>query len=107
MPSCSAPNCNSNKPGTPHVLAHGFPKDPALRQKWVDAMGWLKWQPSATASLCTNHFEKSQYVPEHLNVNVKGKPKARPTLLDTAVPTIFTKKSMTFLDMLWLDVVQK
>ena len=91
MTKCCAPFCESNKPGTTYVLSHGFPKkDPELRKKWLKAVGWTHWEPSQTASLCTKHFEKSQYVPEHLNLNVKGKPKTRPSLLNTAVPTIFT-----------------
>ena len=91
MTKCCAPFCESNKPGTTYVLSHGFPKkDPELRKKWLKAVGWTHWEPSQTASLCTKHFDKSQYVPEHLNLNVKGKPKTRPSLMDTAVPTIFT-----------------
>ena len=98
MTKCSAINCDSNKStDSPKVDSYPFPKTPALRAKWVAATKWTTsngdWNPPSSATLCAKHFEESAFVPRDEDKTKRGLQRARRTLRDDAVPTVFEFKS--------------
>lgn len=42
------------------IYVFRFPKDPALRQKWTNALRRKDWKPTKYTKLCSDHFTESQ-----------------------------------------------
>ncbi|XP_026738561.1 THAP domain-containing protein 1-like [Trichoplusia ni] len=61
MPSCSVMTCknDSRKKNIPcgGISYHRFPKDPIIKEKWIEATGRQNWRPSKLSTICTEHFE--------------------------------------------------
>ena len=93
--TCVAAGCsNTNKDG---VSLHKFPQDRAqdrtLRKKWIDQVKRHrdKWEPTDYSVLCSQHFEKSCFMPSPALMLSLGVGKKKPFLKPDAVPTIFSK----------------
>ncbi|XP_067130144.1 gastrula zinc finger protein XlCGF57.1-like [Centruroides vittatus] len=81
MPStwCCVPHC-SNSGG------HKFPKNPALRKKWIHAVKRANWKPTSSSLVCKNHFTPDQYK----EINIFGNIPAKRQLKADAVPNVVT-----------------
>lgn len=65
---CTAINCyNSSSKG--YTMSR-YPKDPQLREKWLQALGRPQWTPYKEARVCDVHFSKSQWV--KLNIRLRA-----------------------------------
>ncbi|XP_049874047.1 THAP domain-containing protein 1-like [Pectinophora gossypiella] len=62
------------------ISFHRFPKDPNLRNKWIQNMKRDNWRPSPYSRLCSLHFDVSCYRAGYTSK----------TLHSDAVPTIFS-----------------
>ncbi|XP_067120778.1 uncharacterized protein [Centruroides vittatus] len=80
MPSmwCCVPHC-SNSGG------HKFPKNPALRKKWIHAVKRANWKPTSSSLVCKNHFTPDQYKEINIFENIPAKRQ----LKADAVPNVF------------------
>ena len=76
--SYGCPNRDEN-PGETGIGFHQFPKDRLMRQKWIQALRRLHYDPSSSAVICSEHFEKEDY-----RENTK-----RRVLKKDAVPSVF------------------
>ena len=63
MRNCSVPGCKvrGGLPGYEKVSFHDFPKNPEIRQKWLDNLNRIKkdgspWQPARYSKVCSLHF---------------------------------------------------
>ena len=56
---CCVPFC-------PNIGGHRFPKDEALRKKWIAAIRKRRyvqnWNPNGSNRLCRKHFKKSDFL---------------------------------------------
>ena len=89
--SCVAANC-SNTYGH-NVSLFKFPKDPALRQKWIKNVQRTRanWSgPSEHSVLCSQHFDSSCFEADSELAAQMGIQKRR-RLKPDAVPTLFEK----------------
>jgi hypothetical protein len=53
--------CNSNRSrgkNNPSVNSYAFPKDPSLREKWIEAIGQEGFTPTVTSCVCIKHFDR-------------------------------------------------
>ncbi|XP_067005162.1 THAP domain-containing protein 2-like [Anabrus simplex] len=66
-------------------MDHSFPKDEALREKWIKAIRRKNYNPSKYAKLCSKHFTKDCF-----EICPWGRLKR---LKEGAVPTIFDFES--------------
>ncbi|XP_065078973.1 zinc finger protein 568-like [Ochlerotatus camptorhynchus] len=86
---CSVPKCGSNyesrlRKGRNVISTFKFPEDPALRDRWVAAVGRPdKWLPKKTSCVCMNHFKPEDL--EKLAKPAKLKLDAVPSLFGTSV----------------------
>jgi len=56
MPSiCCVPQCENRGGG------HKFPRDKALRNRWIIAIKRDKWKPGKSHVVCYKHFSPSDY----------------------------------------------
>lgn len=89
--SCVAANCsNTYRDG---VSLFKFPKDPALRQKWIKNVQRTraKWSgPSEHSVLCSQHFDSSCFE-ESTELAAKMGIQTRRKLKPDAVPTLFAR----------------
>ena len=53
--TCCVPNCSSNSLRTPVVSFHKFPKEPSLKETWLNLLGISK-QPLKSHKVCSLHF---------------------------------------------------
>ena len=90
MPQCSAPGCRSGASKTPHIQSFRFPKSESQKKLWLKMMKVVDWEPKSTSVLCIKHFPPDQLVPAGENLNYRGKPKAKASLKEGALPTIFS-----------------
>ncbi|KAK7872254.1 hypothetical protein R5R35_012109 [Gryllus longicercus] len=94
---CCVPGCNSNydsflKTNKP-VTTFSFPKDEERRKKWLLAIRRKNWMPSASSSVCAEHFNiKTQ--PYKGSDGMQQLLLNGPRLTDDAGPTIF--KNLSF-----------
>ncbi|KAL0860929.1 hypothetical protein ABMA27_009461 [Loxostege sticticalis] len=65
MPGCAVITCRARstclsktKGG---VSFHRFPKDPNIREIWIDATGRGDWIPTKTSTICSRHFTIHDY----------------------------------------------
>lgn len=61
------------------ILYSRFPKDPELRETWVEATGRVNWKPAKTSTICSAHFDDKHFM-------IKNK--HRRSLCIDAVPTL-------------------
>ncbi len=110
---CCAPGCHSgyasnkeNEDGM-EISFFQFPKDEALRARWIQAIPWDKktWCPTDNSAVCSLHFAKQDFVTESQDKNVtrqststdkalkrkKLKPGVTPTIFPN-LPGYFTKE---------------
>lgn len=95
---CCVPKCNSNyasvlKSQESYVSVFLFPKNEICRQKWINAVHRKNWTPSKNSAVCSKHFRENDIV-RYENVvspegNIISVRKKFPTLIETAVPTVF------------------
>ncbi|XP_013174455.1 PREDICTED: THAP domain-containing protein 1-like [Papilio xuthus] len=82
MSSCAILWCGKNSrfscTKTDEVTFHRFPKDKAIKKKWIEATKRDNWRPSNFSVICSRHFTEDCY---H-----SIKPRRR--LLDNAIPTL-------------------
>lgn len=57
MPLCSVPGCNISG-------VHLFPKNPALKKRWENAIRRKNFVATVNSRLCRNHFKDTDYVGE-------------------------------------------
>ena len=87
---CAAGNC-SNTCDNGIISLHKWPKDKNIARQWTRAVRTTRdFTPSSSHLLCSAHFEESCFeaqtiLSRQLGLNLK------PTLLPSAVPTIFLK----------------
>lgn len=95
MVHCVAFGCNQkNDDGNKGFFL--FPKDPAIKKKWIEAVGSCRemggkrvpWVPSKTSRLCKRHFIDSDFVHSPAVMESVGI-KLKLELKKTAVPTVF------------------
>lgn len=87
--TCCVVGCaNYTSPKNPGVSFHAFPRNTALRRKWVASIGRKNWHPSQRSAVCSDHFrpECFRFVKESSKL---GKPVCRRRLKSVAVPTLF------------------
>ncbi|KAJ3661786.1 hypothetical protein Zmor_006170 [Zophobas morio] len=77
--SCSAYGCTNRQKKGVDISFHSFPSDTILRQQWIIAMKRQNFQPSKYSKLCSEHFQKDDFI--H-NFGLK-------TLKKDVIPTIF------------------
>ena len=54
--SCCAIGCKSRKNKNSSLSFHRFPRKQGRRNKWIAALGRIKWQPNEYSYLCSAHF---------------------------------------------------
>ena len=54
--SCCAIGCKSRKNKNSSLSFHRFPREQSRRNKWIAALGRIKWQPNEYSYLCSAHF---------------------------------------------------
>ncbi|XP_053612169.1 THAP domain-containing protein 5-like [Plodia interpunctella] len=64
MTRCSVLECKNNS-GTKNLLRsgisyHRFPRDPHIKEKWINATGRIKWMPTKCSSICSEHFAENE-----------------------------------------------
>ena len=95
---CIAAGCDSV--GGKGSSLHKFPKDEALRKKWIKAIKEQRsnWDgPSPYSLLCSNHFTEDCFITVGVRFRDEmGMPTAK-RLKPDAVPTIFAR-SVNYLD---------
>ena len=82
-------SCTNNSK-TEGISMHIFPRDDAVREKWVRFVQRhrAKWQPSKTSALCSVHFDVSDF--EHridLNLGEVSEFHSKRRLKKDAVPS--------------------
>uniref|UniRef100_A0A0K2V098 Putative LOC100212901 [Hydra vulgaris] n=1 Tax=Lepeophtheirus salmonis TaxID=72036 RepID=A0A0K2V098_LEPSM len=102
--ACVVPGCRSGyKPlkseNNTNVIAfnkkigyHMFPKDEALRKKWIQAIPRKNWEPTKYSAICALHFDSSDLrtEPQDSNKFRRNKPNLiRKVLKKDAIPTKF------------------
>ncbi|CAG4915114.1 unnamed protein product [Colias eurytheme] len=89
MPNCAVINCRNSTTVSGRVNEdvsfHRFPRNPNIKEKWIEATGHNNWFPTKFSTICSKHFSESSFV--------KGK-KLR-LLIKTAYPTIDILKTIT------------
>lgn len=92
---CVVPRCDSNsKPGKEnYTTVFKFPRTEAMHRIWVKSIPRQNWFPGKRAVVCEKHFEERFISKTEDYVDCDGIKKhfsrARPVLLEGAVPTIF------------------
>ena len=89
---CIAAGCNTAT-GEGYSL-HEFPRDEALRAKWVQAVkrNRSNWDgPTASSVLCSKHFEQDSFVVEGIRYREAMGIPAKKRLKPNAFPTIFAR----------------
>ena len=93
MVGCAAPGCKSGYDGKLPigVTCHLLPKDKEIRKKWIQAIPREDWTPSASARICSLHFEEEDFVKERTdsNPNRQRGELQRRRLKPNVVPHIF------------------
>lgn len=89
MPGRKCLFCGKTQLKHPHIRLHTFPRDAALRKKWVEASGLKDHGLPSRPVLCSKHFSSEAYnfdiaVKENLGFRTKGS-----RLKASAVPSIF------------------
>lgn len=71
MVGCIAPGCKSGYDGKLPlgVTCHLLPKDEGERKKWIQAIPRDNWTPSASARICSLHFEMDDFITERADSN--------------------------------------
>jgi len=94
--SCVVPGCKSGY-GTknvypPGVGKHRFPKDLAIRKRWIEAIPRADWEPSEHSRICSLHFDELDYETKRNDSNKHRKTEAKlknKQLKSDAVPRYF------------------
>ena len=71
MVGCVAPGCKSGYNGKlpVGVTCHLLPKEEEARKRWIQAIRRENWTPSASARICSLHFEEEDFVSERTDSN--------------------------------------
>jgi len=80
-----------------HILVYfwcRFPKDPELRQKWINAVRRKDYVPSSTAVLCSAHFREEDLDRTSASKIVRVRDNAVPSLF-SAFPKHLQKETKT------------
>ena len=88
---CVATGCSNTY--SDNLSLFKFPKDPALRRKWVKNVQRTRalWSdPSEYSVLCSQHFDSSCFEPDSELASQMDMQKHR-KLKDDAVPTLFER----------------
>ncbi|XP_030756837.1 uncharacterized protein LOC115882749 isoform X3 [Sitophilus oryzae] len=93
---CCLPYCNSNSSIGPKVDMFPFPKDPALKKKWLDNLFDKPLEVNSSSKVCLLHFGAPdvEWVTKHLISRSTGKLLSTSTetrLVQDAVPFKFTR----------------
>ena len=94
MKSCVAAVCSNKKSET--VSLFNFPKDPELRQKWIQNVQrtGTEWKgPTQNSVVCSEHFESSCFEASYDLATKMGLQKRRKLKPDT-VPTILKRPTI-------------
>ncbi|XP_035227907.1 THAP domain-containing protein 2-like [Stegodyphus dumicola] len=59
--SCVAFGCTNRRIAGSGITFHRIPKDPMLREAWIQAIRRKDWNPSANAFLCSEHFKEEDF----------------------------------------------
>ncbi|XP_035224594.1 THAP domain-containing protein 6-like [Stegodyphus dumicola] len=59
--SCVAFGCTNRRIAGSGITFHRIPKDPTLREAWIQAIRRKDWNPSANAFLCSEHFKEEDF----------------------------------------------
>ncbi|VEN52661.1 unnamed protein product [Callosobruchus maculatus] len=89
--SCSAFNCTARYIKGGNLKFHCFPKDAALREKWIRAVRRKDFEPGSRAVLCSKHFEDSDYVQTVMDTK-RLKKDAVPSIFDFPAPFNIKRK---------------
>lgn len=95
---CSAPNCTTGysskqkKQNNVVIRTYRFPKEPELRNKWINAVPRKEWLPSIHAVICEKHFVPSDFKEKRGDTNSsrkhkKGESLRRRELKSGAIPS--------------------
>ena len=88
---CAIYNCQSGyATSTEKVRLLSFPKG-ETRQKWIEAVNRVNFTVTKDSYICEKHFKETDWVPTEKNVTTRGKPKAKKTLKEHAVPSLYLK----------------
>ncbi|CAK1581363.1 unnamed protein product [Parnassius mnemosyne] len=71
----SSRTCNSTNKG---ITFHRFPKDPDIKEKWINLTGRQDWFPTENSRICSIHFHENDF-----NVTAK-----RCNLMKSSIPTL-------------------
>lgn len=44
------------------ILCFSFPKEPNIKEKWMDLTGRDNWFPTKTSTICSKHFQENDFV---------------------------------------------
>ncbi|KAK9499452.1 hypothetical protein O3M35_002484 [Rhynocoris fuscipes] len=107
---CCVRNCKTNYeehlPGT-YTAFFKFPKDPILRNKWIENIGRPNWKPNLNSALCIKHFTSDciiEIAPQYHNVNgqyilsnrvIKLKQGACPTIFKVPIAKLSSKRKLS------------
>ena len=81
--SCPAFGCKNRFTKNSNLRFHRFPQDPERRKRWIHAMKRINFDPGYHIKICSEHFLKTDYMPEDEYTL------AKPRLKHDAVPSIF------------------
>ena len=89
---CAIYNCQSgygrNSERGVRLLA--FPKGLTC-QKWIEAVNRENFTVTKDSYICEKHFKETDWVPREHDVTKRGKPKAKRTLKENAVPSLYLR----------------
>lgn len=91
---CAVPGCRSNRDTKQNYTAcYRFPKDQALRKKWIQLIHRQGFEPTPEQVVCIKHFESKFIIDEDKYPNPNGTVtvirRRKTTLVKDAYPTLF------------------
>ncbi|KPJ00464.1 Zinc finger protein 112-like [Papilio xuthus] len=61
---CSVQNCTNDTKRTTKshgITFHMFPREPSLRNKWIEALSIMDWEPKDRSTVCSEHFRSEDF----------------------------------------------
>ena len=93
MPNCKVKGCGTGGGNSKEKIhMFGFPKDESTKKKWKEILGMPDSEEvtgkGRFRGVCAKHFEDDAFIPDHLNVDSRGRPRMMRRLRPLALPTL-------------------
>ncbi|CAH0714410.1 unnamed protein product, partial [Brenthis ino] len=94
MPKCSILECKNESRrdnlSNGGISYHRYPRDPIVKEKWIDATGRINWMPTKISTICSEHFS-----PDDFAISKKGYRYIKSTALPCYKIVTFLKEKQT------------